>query len=183
VVGARKFLEKVFGLAETANYQTDAKIISLLHKTIKKVTEDIESFRLNTAISAMMILANEVSDYKIKNNALPFGQADFLKFIQILAPFAPHLSEEIWENLKQSKSIFLSTWPAYDADKIKDETFNLIIQVNGKLRASLEVAAGISESDAFILASAQENVQKWLADKEIVKKIFVPGKLLNIVVK
>jgi leucyl-tRNA synthetase len=183
VVGARKFLEKVFSLAETANYQTDAKIISLLHKTIKKVTEDIESFRLNTAVSAMMILVNEINDYKIKNNALPFGSVDFLKFIQILAPFAPHLSEEIWEKLKQSSSIFLSAWPSYDAEKIKDETFNLVIQVNGKLRASLEVATGISESDAFALAGAQENVQKWLADKEIIKKIFVAGKLLNIVVK
>jgi leucyl-tRNA synthetase len=183
VVGARKFLEKVFGLAENTNYQEDAKIISLLHKTIKKVSEDIESFRLNTAVSAMMILANEVHDYKIKNNALPFKAVDFLKFIQILAPFAPHLSEEIWEKFKQTDSVFVSTWPQYDPEKIKDETFNLAIQVNGKLRASLEVATGISEAEAFALAGAQENVQKWLADKEIIKKIFVVGKLLNIVVK
>ncbi|HZJ40880.1 MAG TPA: leucine--tRNA ligase [Candidatus Saccharimonadales bacterium] len=183
VVGARKFLEKVFGFTEIINYQADSKIISLLHKTIKKVTEDIESFRLNTAVSAMMILANEISDYKIKNTALPFSRADFLKFIQILAPFAPHLSEEIWETLNQKDSIFLSPWPKYETDKIKDKTFNLIVQVNGKLRASLEAPIEISEDEAFVLASTQENVQKWLVDKKIVKKIFVVGKLLNIVVK
>ncbi len=183
VVGARKFLEKVLGLTEINSYQEDAKIISLLHKTIKKVTEDIESFRLNTAVSAMMILVNEISDYKTKNKALPFSREDFLKLIQVLSPFAPHLSEEIWEKLTQKNSIFISLWPQYEESKIKDETFNLIIQVNGKLRASLEVASGISEEEAFALANTQENVQKWLVDKEVIKKIFVSGKLLNIVVK
>ena len=183
VVGARKFLEKVLTFVEVSNYQEEPKIISLLHKTIKKVTEDIESFRLNTAVSAMMILANEINDYRAKNDSLPLSKEDFLKFIQILSPFAPHLAEEIWEQLGKTTSIFLSSWPQYDEEKTKDETFNLIIQVNGKLRATLEVPAEISEAEAFKLAANQENVQKWLADKEIIKKVFVVGKLLNIVVK
>jgi len=130
-----------------------------------------------------MILANEINDYRAKNDSLPLSKEDFLKFIQILSPFAPHLAEEIWEQLGKTTSIFLSSWPQYDEEKIKDETFNLIIQVNGKLRATLEVPAEISEAEAFKLAANQENVQKWLADKEIIKKVFVVGKLLNIVVK
>ncbi len=183
VIGARKFLEKILSFAEVKNYQENKKIISLLHKTIKKVTEDIESFHLNTAVSAMMILANAIYDYRIKENASPITQSDFLDFIKILAPFAPHLAEEIWEQSGNQESIFVSLWPQYDKDLIKDENINLVIQVNGKLRASLEVAAEINADEAFALASQNDNVKKWLDNQEVVKKIFVPGKLLNIVVK
>ena len=182
VIGARKFLEKILLFAEVNNYQANKKSISLLNKTIKKVTEDIEAFRLNTAVSAMMILANDISEYKIKESALPISKTDFLKFIQILAPFAPHLAEEIWEQSGNKESIFLSSWPEYDKALIKDDTINLIVQINGKLRATLEVAADISAEEAFALATQQENVKKWLENKEIVKRIFVPGKLLNIVI-
>jgi leucyl-tRNA synthetase len=183
VIGARKFLEKVLLFSETQIYQDNKKITSLLHKTIKKVTEDIEAFRLNTAVSAMMILANEIGDYRIKESALPISKDDFLKFIKILSPFAPHLTEEIWEKLGNSESIFLSTWPKYEEALIKDETINLIIQINGKLRASLEIETDISAENAFEIAIKHENVKKWLENKEIVNRIFVPGKLLNIVIK
>ena len=183
VIGARKFLEKILTFSEVNRYQENKKIVSLLNKTIKKVTADIEAFRLNTAVSAMMILANEIGDYKIKESALPIVKDDLLKFIKILAPFAPHLAEEIWEKLGNQKSIFLSVWPEYDEALVKDETISLIVQINGKLRASLEAAADISAVDAFTLAIQQDNVKKWLTDKEIIKKIFVPGKLLNIVIK
>ena len=91
--------------------------------------------------------------------------------------------EEMWEKMGNEKSIFLSPWPKYDSDLIKDDTISLVVQINGKLRASIEVSADISAEDAFILATGQENVKKWLEGQEIIKKIFVPGKLLNIVVR
>ncbi|HBA36632.1 TPA: leucine--tRNA ligase [Candidatus Falkowbacteria bacterium] len=192
LVGTRKFLEKVLNLAEDPETMPAAKniiasdnkkLLSLLHKTIKKVGEDIENFNFNTAVSALMILINELTDYKNKNRSLPFGVEEFRQVLKILAPFAPHLAEELWEKSGGSASIFRSTWPKYDREMIKDETINLIVQVNGKLRATWEVAADISEKEAWRMAQENENIRKWLAGKEIVKNIFVPGKLLNIVVK
>jgi len=185
MVGARKFLDKILILAETKKYQdqSDKKIISLLHKTIKKVSEDITEFRFNTAISAMMILVNEITDYKNKHEVLPIKKEDFRNIIKLLAPFAPHLAEEIWEKLDGKKSIFLNSWPAYDTALIKDELVNLVVQVNGKLRATLELPHDINEEDAFKEAEKQDNIKKWLEGKQIIKKIFIPGKLLNIVIK
>lgn len=182
--GARKFIEKVITIVSyREKINEDKKVLSLLHKTIKKVTEDILEFRFNTAISTMMIMINEMMSYYKDNSALPLKLEDLSKFIQILAPFAPHISEELWQELGNKKSVFLSNWPKYDTNLICDDVISLVIQVNGKLRANLEVEADISESDAFALATSQENVKKWLEGKEIVKKIFVPKKLLNIVVK
>ncbi|MFA7088288.1 MAG: leucine--tRNA ligase [Patescibacteria group bacterium] len=191
LVGTKKFLEKVLNLAAfwekagDVGFENDKKIRSLLHKTIKKVSEDIEAFRLNTAVSCLMILVNEITDFlnKNKNQKLPFAVQEFSLLLQILAPFAPHLAEELWERIGNQESIFKSSWPEFDSELIKDEKVNLVIQVNGKLRATLEVAADISEIAAMETAQNNENVAKWLEGKEIVKKIFVPGKLLNIVVK
>ncbi|MDI3495997.1 MAG: leucyl-tRNA synthetase [Patescibacteria group bacterium] len=183
--GARKFIEKIVLLSEIFSHENgkeNTKIVSLLHKTIKKVETDILEFRFNTAISALMILINEIlADYK-KNKFLPLSLDNWAKFLQIFAPFAPHISEELWQNLGKNKSIFLSAWPQYDDNLIRDKIISLVVQVNGKLRANLEVAADISADDAFAKAIAHENVKKWLTG-DIVKKIFVPGKLLNIVVK
>jgi len=210
--GARKFLERVLEyfyktqeklgeegfqawISNKEPKESPKEFLTLLHQTIKKVSEDIESFHFNTAISQMMILRN--SFYKIdqgdENNLSKnkfesvlgkiIKKSDFEKFVQILAPFAPHLSEELWERLGNKDSIFQSTWPQYDKKLIKDETINLVVQVNGKLRATLSVALDISEKEALELARAEEGVEKWLSDKEIIKVVFVPGKLLNIVVK
>jgi leucyl-tRNA synthetase len=184
LVGTRKFLEKVEKLIEEdMSVKEDGKVLSLLHKTIKKVSADIENFRLNTAVSALMILVNEITDYKNKNQAWPFNKDKFNYLLQLLAPFAPHLAEELWEKLGNKISIFKSSWPVCDSELIKDEIVNLVISVNGKLRTTLEVAVDISEKDALELAQSQEIMKKWLIGKEIVKTIFVPGKLLNIVVK
>ena len=189
VIGARKFLEKVLIFAQDLKNEKikehssiDRQVLSLLHKTIKKVSEDIESFRFNTAISAMMILLNEINNFKIKNKTFPIKIDDFKKFLQILAPFSPHLSEEAWHILGEKNSIFQSLWPQPDKSLIKDETFKLIIQINGKLRATIEVPAGINDVLALELAKEQDNIKKWLENKEIIKHIFVPGKLLNIVI-
>ncbi|MFA5183967.1 MAG: leucine--tRNA ligase [Patescibacteria group bacterium] len=185
LVGTRKFLEKIERLSAEGPLpvKEDKKLLSLLHKTIKKVGSDIENFRLNTAVSALMILANELTEYRNAHQAWPFDAARFSCLLQILAPFAPHLSEEIWERLGNQGSIFKSVWPQFDPALIKDETVNLAISINGKLRATIEAAADISEDEAVVLARDNEAIQRWLAGKEIAKIIFVPGKLLNLVVK
>ncbi len=183
LIGVRKFLEKIILLAEIEKVVEDKKIISLLHKTIKKVTEDIENFHFNTAVSSLMILVNAITDYKNKKQALPFDKEVLAKFFQILAPFAPHLSEELWEKLNTQESIFNSSWPGYDQELIKDEVVNLVIQVNGKVRINFEVSADIEETEALKLAQENEIIKKWIEGKDIIKTIFIKGKLLNIVVK
>jgi len=183
LIGTRKFLEKIYNLGDLTEFKEVKETKSLLHKTIKKVGEDIEGFYFNTAISALMILINEIVEQKNKISALPLSKEDFFKLLQILSPFAPHISEELAEKLGYKNSIFTTTWPKYDEALIKDERINLVVQVNGKLRATLDVDCEISENAAIILAKEEELVKKWLEDKEIVKTIFVPGKLLNIVVK
>ncbi len=183
LIGARKFLDKVVNLFEISEYTEDKKIKAGLHKTIKKISEDIEGFRLNTAVSALMILVNELTDYQNEYQKLPLVKEDLEKFLQLISPFAPHLAEELWNKLGNESSIFKSVWPSYDPELIKDELVNLVIQVNGKLRATIEMPADISEKHALELAQENEIIAKWLRDKEIIKTIFVLGKLLNIVVK
>ena len=130
-----------------------------------------------------MILLNEITDYLNINQVWPLNKKEQGTLLQIISPFAPHLAEELWEKLENKGSIFKSTWPAYDQKLIKDESINLVVQVNGKLRATLVVVADISETAALALAQENEIIKKWLENKEIVKVIFVPGKLLNIVIK
>ncbi|MDA3803045.1 MAG: leucine--tRNA ligase [Patescibacteria group bacterium] len=185
LIGARKFLDKVesFFSDIKEDEKEDEKILSLLHKTIKKVGEDIESFSFNTAVSAMMIFVNELVDFKNKNHFSPLKVDNLKMFIQILSPFAPHLSEELWERMNEKESIFKSSWPEYSSLLIQDKNINLVVQVNGKLRATIEVSADISEEEAFEVSSNNEKVKSYLEGKEIIKKIFVPKKLVNIVVK
>jgi len=184
LIGARKFLEKIenFSLSFVEPENDDEKILSLLHKTIKKAGEDIESFNFNTVVSALMILMNEIIEYKNKNLKSPLKIENFKSFIKILAPLAPHLSEEIWRRSGEKESIFKNSWPEFSLELIKDKNINLVIQINGKLRSTIEVPVDISEDLAFNLALKNENVQNNLAGKKIIKKIFVAGKLLNIVV-
>jgi leucyl-tRNA synthetase len=190
VIGCYRFLQKVWRLQmKIQNPKSKIKnpnLEKLVHKTIKKVTEDIENFRFNTAVSALMILTNEME----KEEKLPI--TNYQSLIKLLAPMAPHISEEIWQKLgsafakasagKGKKSIFLEKWPKYDSELIKEEIVTLVIQVNGKVRDKIEVEADISEEKARELAISQKKVQKWIEGKEIKKVIFVPGKLINIVI-
>ena len=180
VIGCYRFLNKIWSLRQKTvdkKQRTENRELErLIHKTIKKVTEDIESFRFNTAISALMILTNELE----KENQLSVISYQLL--LKLLAPMAPHLSEELWQKLGNKKSIFLEKWPKYDSKLIKEEIVTLVIQVNGKVRDKIEVEAGISKEEAKKLALSREKVQKWIEGKEIKKVIFVPGKLINIVV-
>ncbi|MCF7845664.1 MAG: leucine--tRNA ligase, partial [Candidatus Peribacteraceae bacterium] len=184
VAGVRKFLEKVWRLQEKKLIdcgddcppEIPEEFQRTLHKTIKKVSEDITNRHFNTAVSALMIFVNEAS----KLGSLP--RPAFEKFLTLLAPFAPHLTEEIWAQFGHEKSIHLETWPDFNADLAQDETITLPVSVNGKLRDTLEVPADISEAEALKVAKESEKIQKWLEGKEIKKEIFVPGRMVNLVV-
>ncbi len=184
IVGVKRFLEKVwkiFGEKELVdcggNCDGVAKELpNLLHKTIKKVTEDIENFNFNTAISQMMIFINSAWQYE----KLP--KVGMEKFLMLLSPFAPHLTEELWQKLGHNKSIFEEKWPEYDLDLIRDEEIELVVQVNGKVRDSLKVSADISQEDATKMALEREKIKNFTAGKEIKKVVFVKGKLISLVV-
>ncbi|MFZ5364057.1 MAG: class I tRNA ligase family protein, partial [Patescibacteria group bacterium] len=177
VVGVFRFLERVWKLEKKVGGKNgNKKIEKILHQTIKKVSEDIEQMKFNTAVSALMILTNEMNDEE------KIGRDEFNNFLKILAPFAPHLAEELWEKLGNKKSIHLAEWPKYDPTKILEEEIDLIVQVNGKLRDTIQVKADINEEEAKKVATESEKVKKWIEDKKIKKIIFVKGKLVNIVV-
>ncbi len=186
VEGVRRFLDKVWRLSEKELFDcSDGKCAinvpddfkRTMHKTIKKVTEDLAGFHFNTAVSALMIFVNEAG----KLDQIP--RSAFERFLTILAPFAPHLTEEIWrETLGHEKSIHLEAWPTFDEKMAKDDQIELVIQINGKVRDTVEVPADIAKDDALKLAKESERVAKWLEGGEIRKEIFVPGKLVNLVV-
>ncbi len=145
----------------------------ILNKTIKKVGEDVENMRFNTAISAMMVLINESKGVS----------KEFLeKFLLILSPFAPHMTEELWTKLGHKESIFKESWPKYDESKIKDEEVELVVQINGKIRAKLKLPTGTTEAEAIATAKNDENVKKYLDGVEIKKTIFVQNKLISFVI-
>jgi leucyl-tRNA synthetase len=180
IEGCFRFLQKVWRLVEEGNVIDECpnkELMKLLHKTIKKVGEDIENFHFNTAISQMMILANEIQ--KHKNVSRPMMK----KFAKILSPFAPHLCEELWEKLGEKKTLAYEPWPEYDSKLVIDDTFQLMFSVNGKMRGSKESPIGISEQDAISAAMEDEGIKRNIEGKKIIKTIYVPNKLVNIVVK
>ncbi len=179
LVGARKFLDKVWDLQEKLdnNFKHSKKAITLLHQTIKKAGENVEDFKFNTVVSAMMILINKLSEEE--KVSIEFYE----KFLIILAPFAPHLSEEIWAKLGHKNSIFKESWPKYDENLAKEEEIELVVQINGKVRDRIKTSIEISEKEAQELALKSNQIGRWIEGKKIVKVIFVPGKLINIVVK
>ena len=150
---------------------------SATHKLIKKVTLDIDGMGFNTAIAAMMGYINEVYAHGTLT-------LDELKvFVRLLCPFAPHICEEIWAQLGEEGFCSLAPWPEYDEAKTIDQTIEIAVQVNGKLRGTVVVAKDIAKDDAIAAAKDVESVVPFLADKTIVKEIYVPGKIVNIVVK
>ncbi len=187
VVGTRKFLEKVWKLQTKVNnqYSTDnKKIQTLLHKTIKKVTGDIENFRFNTAISQLMILVNafEKEYAKSATTKAHMRKEDYEKLLLILSPFAPHIAEELWQQLGHEQSIFLEKWPVAENQYLKDEEIEMVVQVNGKVRERLIVAIDVTEDEVKETALESEKVKVFTEGKEIKKVIFVPEKLINIVI-
>ena len=178
VKGCKRFLEKVADLFDMAKETGGTpKLESAMHKTIKKVSQDIEDMKFNTAIAAMMTLVNTICEEKTLT-------VDELKtFVRLLCPFAPHLCEEMWANLGGEGLCSLAEWPTYDESKTVDSTVEVVVQINGKLRAKLLVAADISKDDAIAAAKADERIAAEIAGKIVIKEIYVPGKIVNLVVK
>lgn len=182
IIGVRRFLEKVWRLQEKVvaskqkGVSEDKNIESLLHQTIKKVGEDIEEFKFNTAISSLMILVNALE------KETEIQKARFETLLILLSPFAPHMTEELWTGMGEKKSIFLAEWPKYDKKKIVAESVNVAVQVNGKVRAVLAIESGMNEDEVKAMALADANVQIYLAGKSVRKIIYVPGKIVSIVV-
>ena len=178
VKGCKRFLERVADLGELAKGEgVTPKLETLFHKTLKKITLDIEDMKFNTAIAAMMTLIIEVIDHGSLT-------VDELKmFLQMLCPFAPHLCEEMWEALGEKELCSLSKWPEYNEAKTVDSTVEIVVQVSGKLESRLNVAADISSADAIAAAKADEKIATEINGKQVIKEIYVPKKLVNIVVK
>ncbi len=183
ILGMKRFLDRVWAYAvmksKVKNQKlkiNDREILQLLHQTIRKVTEDIEGMHFNTAISALMILFNKMSAYE-------FRKEIFEDFLKLLSPFAPHITEELWQMFGNKKSILHEAWPRYEEKYLESSEFNIVIQVNGKVRDIISIEGDFSEEEIMALALASPKVQRHAAKERIVKKIYVPKKLLNIVVK
>ncbi len=173
IVGTRRFIEKVWRLGEKVGETRSSE--TLMHKAIKKVSEDIESMRFNTAISTMMITVNELE----KQSTV--AHEDFEILLKLLSPFAPHVAEELWNELGNKKSIILSEWPAFDPAKIIESTSKIMVQVNGKTRSDFEIAAGAGDDELKNMALNMPEIKKWIENKDIKKIIVVKGRLVNIV--
>ena len=184
--------ENHYGVELKNRNQKDEEIQKKLHQTVKKVTESIEDdFHFNTAIAAVMELLNDMTTYKqevidkdnISSESKKIWREVLEKTILLIAPFAPHVADELWAYLGNETFTFEEEWPKYDEELTKDHTFNLVIQVNGKVRDMVSAQIGISKDDAEKLALESEKAKKFIDGKEIVKVIVVPNKLVNVVVK
>lgn len=205
IVGPRRFIEKVWRIGmkvkasseskfsgprvafadsklekarpDRENLDSDyAKFQTLMHKTIKKVSEDIESMSFNTAVSSMMVLTNEMDKMEYVN------EKDFKLFLQILSPFVPHVTDELWNILGEKKSIHISKWPKYDPKKIVEESIKIVIQVNSKVRAEMTIGKDMTEDEVKEKALSEKAIGVWIAGKEIKRVIYVKDRLVNIVV-
>jgi leucyl-tRNA synthetase len=179
LTGVTKMLDKLWQLSN-CDFKDGTEVISVekvLARTIKKVAEDIEGFRFNTAVSQLMIMTNEFSAHE----NLTKGTLE--KMAVIIAPFAPHLAEEIWEKLGNTESVHLQTWPAYDENLIQDELVTVAVQINGKVRGEVVVVPSASEDEVFAEAENNEKIKSYIEAGQIVKRIYIPGKLLSLVVK
>ena len=179
IKGCKRFLEKVFSLSDIlVDGDTYRKEVETeFHKTIKKVTEDIESLKMNTAIASLMSLLNTITATGKVN------RAEFRDYIILLNPFAPHMTEELWVGNGYEGMLNGTKWPKFDEAKCVESTVEIAVQVNGKIRARINVAADISADDAIALAKADSAVSNEIMGKSIIKELYIPKRLVNIVVK
>ena len=179
IKGSKRFLDKVWALSDKLtkgdSYRTELE--SAFHRTIKKVTEDIEGLKMNTAIAALMSLLNDIQGFGGIN------EAEFKTYLILLNPFAPHMTEELWQQAGFEGMLNEAEWPKYDEAKCADSTVEIAVQVNGKIKARINVAADISAPDAIAAAKADGAVAAAIEGKSIIKELYVPKKLVNIVVK
>jgi len=177
VVGTRRFIEKVWRLSKKIHEGAKKTAYeSMVHKTIKKVTEDIELLKFNTAVSTLMILVNDLEKEE------EVAREDFEILLKLLAPFAPHVAEELWQECGHDTSIHLESWPVHDSSKIIDDVVNIAVQVNGKTREVLTTMKDLTE-DAVVKAVLElPGVQKWVEDKPIKRVIWVKNRILNLII-
>ena len=180
IKGCRRFIERYYNLQ---NIVVDGDAIrpeleKEFHKTIKKVTEDIENIKFNTAIAALMALINVISNFG------SISKKELQIFSILMNPFAPHVTEEVWDVCKLGDGILAeSEWPQYDESKCVDDTVEIVVQVNGKIKAKIVIPADADQATALSLAKADEKVIEAVSNMNIIKEIYVKGKLVNIVVK
>ena len=187
IIGSRRFLERVWRLSQriiagskyTVLNADNLKFETSLHKTIKKVTEDIENFAFNTSVSAMMILVNEMES--IWGQGQGIAKKDFELFLKILSPLTPHITEEIWKTFGHKRLLVLENWPKSNIKKRQELEVNIVVQINGKTRAVHLTFFGIKEEEILVQVRALSEVERWLINKEIIRVIFVPNKLINFV--
>ncbi|MBQ8670005.1 MAG: class I tRNA ligase family protein, partial [Oscillospiraceae bacterium] len=177
IKGCKRFLDRIFSLQDILvdGEGYSAKLESSMHKLVKKVSEDIENMKYNTAIAAMMSVLNDI------NGSITRGE--YKTMLLLLNPFAPHMTEEAWELCGFGGAITDQSWPVYDEAKCKEAVVEIAVQVNGKIKARMDVPADATKEAVMELAAADAAVSENLAGKTVVKEIYVPGKLLNIVVR
>lgn len=190
IAGVYRFLNRVWVLVQefiesekyTENLSNFAEVQKIQHKTIKKVTEDFHRESLNTAVAALMEFINDLYKLKLEgfSNDWRFILEDLLK---MLVPFAPHISSELWQQLGNNDFIEKSGWPKWNEELLKTDEVQIIVQINGKLRGKIKVLVNSEKDEILATAKAEDNVSKFLQDKEILKEIFIPNKLINFVVK
>ena len=178
IKGCRRFLERVWALSDKVQdgdtYSEQHEV--LMNRTIKKVGEDADNLKANTAIAALMTMLNEFYDKGV-------NKAEYKTFLALLNPFAPHITEELWQQLGETGLLSVAPWPTYDEAKTVESTVELAVQVNGKLKCTIKLAVDADKQTAIDTAMAEEKVQHAIEGKQIVKQIVVPGKIVNLVVK
>ncbi len=175
IEGAFKFLNRVWRIQENLKEEADANIIRILHKTIKKVTDDFTDFKFNTAIASLMELTNAI--YQLGADKKVYSNLTIL-----LSPIVPHFTEELWQRLGNKESIIKTAWPKYDPNMLIEESITIVIQVNGKVRSKIDVPPDISEDKLKELVLADEKLKPWIQNKPIKNFIIVPKKLVNLVI-
>ena len=178
IKGCRRFLERVWALAEKVQdgdtYSKEHEV--LMHRTIKKVGEDADSLKANTAIAALMTMLNEFYDKGV-------NRAEYMAFLTLLNPFAPHITEELWQQMGGEGLLSIAPWPQYDEAKTVEDTVEIAVQVNGKLKCTIKLPVDCDKQVAIDTALAEEKVQHAVEGKQMVKQIVVPGKIVNLVVR
>ncbi|MFA6350554.1 MAG: class I tRNA ligase family protein, partial [Candidatus Omnitrophota bacterium] len=173
--GAFRFLNRVWRIQENLKSSADPALTRILHKAIKKVSDDYSGFKFNTAIAGLMELVNAVYQYGADRDT-------FLTLVLLLAPIAPHFCEELWQQLGNKEPIAKAAWPRYDPKMLIEDTVTIIIQVNGKVRSKMNVPVDISGDKVKEIAFSDEKVRPWIEGRTIKNTIFIPKKLLSIVV-
>jgi len=176
IAGIRRFLERAYDLSEKITESGAEESTRLIHQTIVKVTADVAAFKFNTAISALMMFINIAEKSGLT-------QGDYELFLRTLAPFAPHLSEELWEKAGKTTSIHLEAWPKADMSLTAETSLIIAVQINGKSRETITIAPGASQDEVMAIAQANESIAKRLEGQEMVKIIYVQDKILNLIVK